>query len=127
MSLRIFLQTILYILFYTMLSPLSTLLSQNDIPIHPQNRCDILSHEQLSCVLSLMWNKLTLRLSREASMKGDHIGQKFGDYRLTRWLGGGGFGDVYLGTNVHDNTLGAVKVLQARLAETTDIKKFINE
>ncbi len=60
-------------------------------------------------------------------MKTDRIGQKFGDYRLTRWLGGGGFGDVYLGTNVHDNTLGAVKVLQARLTETTDIKKFINE
>jgi serine/threonine protein kinase len=55
------------------------------------------------------------------------IGQKFGDYRLTRWLGGGGFGDVYLGINVHDNTPAAVKLLQARLTNATDIKKFINE
>src|SRR5438270_1632265 len=57
----------------------------------------------------------------------DRVGQQFGDYRLTRRLGGGGFGDVYLGTNVRDHTFGAVKVLQARLTRATDIKEFINE
>ncbi len=60
-------------------------------------------------------------------MKTDRIGQKFGDYRLTRLLGGGGFGDVYLGIQVQDQTLSAVKVLQARLSNATDIKQFINE
>ncbi len=58
-------------------------------------------------------------------MKTDRIGQKFGDYRLTRWLGGGSFGDVYLGMHVRDNTPAAVKILQARLIGTNDIKQFI--
>ena len=45
----------------------------------------------------------------------DHLGEQFGDYRLTRKLGGGNFGDVYLGENVKNKTPSAVKVLQARL------------
>src|SRR5713226_6121031 len=57
----------------------------------------------------------------------DRVGQCFGDYRLTRWLGGGSFGDVYLGEHIHDKTLAAVKVLQARLTDKEDLKDFINE
>src|SRR6266851_6023376 len=49
----------------------------------------------------------------------DRVGQQFGDYRLTRFLGRGSFGDVYLGEHVHDNTLAAIKVLQARLTPKT--------
>ncbi len=56
----------------------------------------------------------------------DRVGQQFGDYRLTRFLGRGSFGDVYLGEHVHDNTLAAIKVLQARLTPE-DLKEFINE
>jgi WD40 repeat protein len=57
----------------------------------------------------------------------DRIGQQFGEYRLLRWLGGGGFGDVYLGQQVRDYTLAAVKVLQARLTDSKELKEFINE
>src|SRR2546426_9823296 len=56
----------------------------------------------------------------------DRVGQQFGDYRLTRFLGRGSFGDVYLGEHVHDDTLSAIKVLQARLTPE-DLKEFINE
>ena len=57
----------------------------------------------------------------------DLLGQKFGEYRLLRWLGGGGCGEVYLGEHVRDQTLAAVKVLHARLAEPGELKAFINE
>ena len=56
----------------------------------------------------------------------DRVGQRFGDYRLTRLLGRGSFGDVYLGEHLQDHTLAAVKVLQARLT-SEDLKEFINE
>jgi serine/threonine protein kinase len=56
----------------------------------------------------------------------DRIGQQFGDYRLIRLLGSGGFGDVYLGQQHHDNTLAAVKILKAQL-NAHEIKQFINE
>jgi serine/threonine protein kinase len=57
----------------------------------------------------------------------DLLGQKFGEYRLLRWLGGGGCGEVYLGESVRDQTLAAVKVLHARLTESGELKTFINE
>jgi serine/threonine protein kinase len=57
----------------------------------------------------------------------DRVGQQFGDYRLTRWLGRGSFGDVYLGEHIHDRTLAAVKVLQTQLTNSKDLKEFINE
>jgi serine/threonine protein kinase len=56
----------------------------------------------------------------------DRIGQHFGEYRLTCFLGRGSFGDVYLGEHLQDRTLAAVKVLQARLTNE-DLKEFINE
>ncbi len=57
----------------------------------------------------------------------DRIGYQVGDYRLLRWLGGGGFGDVYLGEHIHEQTQAAVKILQARLTRHEDLKEFINE
>jgi len=56
----------------------------------------------------------------------DRVGQQFGQYRLTRFLGRGSFGEVYLGEHIHKNTLAAIKVLQARLTNE-DLKEFINE
>src|SRR5713226_10461768 len=56
----------------------------------------------------------------------NRVGQRIGNYQLTRLLGRGSFGDVYLGQQVHDNTPAAVKVLQTRLTPE-DLKEFINE
>jgi serine/threonine protein kinase len=56
----------------------------------------------------------------------ERIGQQFGQYRLTHFLGQGSFGDVYLGEHVHKHTLAAIKLLQARLTPE-DLKGFINE
>ena len=57
----------------------------------------------------------------------DHLGEQFGEYRLTSTLGGGNFGDVYLGEHIKDNTPVAVKVLQARLTHSENLQDFINE
>ncbi|TMC18487.1 MAG: hypothetical protein E6J34_17015 [Chloroflexi bacterium] len=46
----------------------------------------------------------------------ERIGQQVGDYHLLRWLGGGGFGDVYLAEHIRDHNQVAVKVLQIRLS-----------
>ncbi len=55
------------------------------------------------------------------------LGQQFGEYRLVRKLGGGGFGIVYLAKHVHEHTQAAVKVLDIRLTKSEDFKEFINE
>ena len=39
------------------------------------------------------------------------VGEQFGDYRLIRLIGCGGFADVYLGEHYRCKTLAAVKVL----------------
>jgi serine/threonine protein kinase len=57
----------------------------------------------------------------------DQVGQRFGDYWLRRRLGGGGFGDVYLGEHVQTKSLVAVKVLHIRLTRSEDLRAFINE
>src|SRR6266849_1355120 len=57
----------------------------------------------------------------------DRVGQRFGDYWLRRRLGGGGFGDVYLGEHVQTKSLAAVKVLHIRLTRSEDLRAFINE
>jgi serine/threonine protein kinase len=57
----------------------------------------------------------------------DRVGEQFGEYRLARKLGGGNFGDVYLGGHTSNNTLAAVKILQARLINSEDLKDYINE
>ena len=56
----------------------------------------------------------------------ERVGQELGDYRLLRRLGGG-FGDIYLGEHRYEHTQVAVKVLQARLTRSEDLKEFINE
>lgn len=45
----------------------------------------------------------------------DRIGQQFGSYRLIRFLGQGGFAEVYLGEHIHLRSQVAVKVLHTRL------------
>jgi serine/threonine protein kinase len=57
----------------------------------------------------------------------DHVGEQFGEYRLTLKKGGGTFGDVYLGEHSRDNTPAAIKVLQVRLNNSEDLKDYINE
>jgi serine/threonine protein kinase len=54
------------------------------------------------------------------------VGEKFGDYRLLRLIGRGGFADVYLGEHFRRKTLAAVKVLNTRLAND-NVKSFLNE
>jgi serine/threonine-protein kinase len=57
----------------------------------------------------------------------DRIGQQLGSYRLTRLLGQGGFADVYLGEHIYLKTRAAVKVLQTRLSNESDLESFLNE
>lgn len=47
----------------------------------------------------------------------ERIGQYFGNYRLVRLLGRGGFAEVYLGEHRHLQTQAAIKVLQTSLAQ----------
>ena len=46
----------------------------------------------------------------------DRVGERFGNYTLTRLLGKGGFAEVYLGEHIHLNSLVAVKLLRTLLA-----------
>ena len=45
----------------------------------------------------------------------DKVGQQFGNYRLVRLLGEGGFAQVYLGEHVYLHTQAAIKVLNMQL------------
>lgn len=54
------------------------------------------------------------------------IGQQLGNYYLTRYIGQGGFADVYLGMHIHLNTQAAIKVLKAQLTPA-DIQDFYDE
>ncbi len=56
----------------------------------------------------------------------DRVGQQFGNYRLLRLLGRGGFAEVYLGEHVYLQTQAAIKVLHVRLAQG-DLKDFLQE
>ncbi len=57
----------------------------------------------------------------------ERVGQNVGDYHLLRWLGGGGFGNVYLAEHTHDGHQVAMKVLQTRLTNPNDWRAFLNE
>jgi serine/threonine protein kinase len=56
----------------------------------------------------------------------DRVGQRLGNYHLTRTLGSGSFADVYLGEQVYLQTQAAVKVLHARL-NAEDLDGFLAE
>jgi serine/threonine protein kinase/Tfp pilus assembly protein PilF len=56
----------------------------------------------------------------------DRVGQQFGNYRLLRLLGRGGFAEVYLGEHVYLQTQAAIKVLHIRLAHG-ELKDFLQE
>ena len=51
----------------------------------------------------------------------DRLGQQLGNYRLTHYIGRGGFADVYLGEHIHLKTQAAIKVLHARLAKSDEV------
>jgi serine/threonine protein kinase len=56
----------------------------------------------------------------------ERIGQQFGSYRLLRFLGQGGFAEVYLGEHIHLKSLVAVKVLHTRLVAQQQ-EQFLRE
>ncbi|MDQ2905325.1 MAG: protein kinase [Chloroflexota bacterium] len=55
-----------------------------------------------------------------------YLGQQVGHYRLTRWLGKGGFADVYLGEHIHLKTQNAIKMLHVQLSEKA-LQDFLHE
>jgi eukaryotic-like serine/threonine-protein kinase len=56
----------------------------------------------------------------------DRVGERFGNYRLVKLLGEGGFAEVYLGEHIHLGSLAAVKILTTKLTED-EISTFSNE
>jgi serine/threonine protein kinase len=56
----------------------------------------------------------------------DRVGQQFGNYRLIRMLGRGGFAEVFLGQHLRLNTLAAIKILQTQLTDK-DAEGFLLE
>src|SRR5690348_11407901 len=65
-------------------------------------------------------------LERVISMIEKYRDQQFGNYRLIRLLGQGGFADVYLGKHIHISREAALKFLNMRL-RGNDIKQFRDE
>lgn len=63
--------------------------------------------------------------SQEAALI-NRIGQQFGNYRLTRLLGQGGFAEVYLGEHILMQSPAAIKILYASLIPT-DMQTFLQE
>ncbi len=56
----------------------------------------------------------------------NRVGQQFGNYRLLRLLGKGGFAEVYLGEHIYMQSKAAVKVLYGPLI-TSDAQSFLQE
>ena len=56
----------------------------------------------------------------------DRVGQQFGNYRIIRLLGEGGFAEVYLGEHLHLDTQAAIKVLHTQLT-SDDVEQFRSE
>jgi pSer/pThr/pTyr-binding forkhead associated (FHA) protein len=64
--------------------------------------------------------------SSEEAQVGEHVGKQFGNYRLVRLIGEGGFAEVYLAEHIHLDTQAAIKVLFTKLAKN-DIETFRRE
>src|SRR6266699_6764871 len=56
----------------------------------------------------------------------DRVGQRLGNYRLTRWLGKGAFADVYLGEHIYLKNQVAIKVLHTQV-DTHATEDFLTE
>ena len=56
----------------------------------------------------------------------NYEGQRFGNYRIIRLLGKGGFAEVYLGEHIHLNTKAAIKVQSTQLTDE-DKEQFTKE
>ena len=56
----------------------------------------------------------------------DRVGQRFGNYRLRRLIGQGGFAEVYLGEHIFLDTQTAIKVLYTQLVGQ-DVEQFRQE
>jgi outer membrane protein assembly factor BamB/tRNA A-37 threonylcarbamoyl transferase component Bud32 len=54
------------------------------------------------------------------------VGQQFGNYRLLRLIGHGGFADVYLGEHIYIGTQAAIKLLHTQLGDR-EIERFRQE
>ena len=70
-----------------------------------------------SSAVSEMSQPVQQRPANESLMMDRRAGQRFGNYRLIRLLGQGGFAEVYLGEHVFLGTQAAIKVLLVRLAD----------
>ena len=56
----------------------------------------------------------------------NYVGEKLGNYRLTRLLGSGGFAEVYLGEHIYLKTQAAIKVLRVSLDDEA-LAQFLTE
>ncbi len=56
----------------------------------------------------------------------DRVGEHFGNYRLSRLIGQGGFAEVYLGEHIYLDTQTAIKVLYTQLVGQ-DVEQFRQE
>ena len=69
---------------------------------------------------------LTTVPSRASESITDRVGQRLGNYRLTRLLGQGAFADVYLGEHIYLNSQVAIKVLHTQV-DTHATEDFLTE
>lgn len=61
-----------------------------------------------------------------SEQSGSRVGQQFGNYSLVRFLGKGGFAEVYLGQHVFLHTQAAIKVLRTQLTHDEQ-EDFLHE
>ena len=54
-------------------------------------------------------------------------GQEFGQYRIVRYLGGGGMGEVFEAEDLGTGRRVALKVMSQALASESDRKRFLRE
>ena len=57
----------------------------------------------------------------------NRIGRQIGNYRLIRFLGKGGFAEVYLGMHVYLRMPAAIKLLRTTISNQEDLEGFLQE